>query len=131
MNTTLINPGKKRILVVDDSPSDTQLLKRYLEGSHGYVVREENDEELAVAAAKEFRPDLILLDVLMPRISGAVLAAHFKAQPELKAVPIVFLTCVVTKEEMAMVGGRIGAHRVLAKPIVLLEVAKCLKHHLG
>ena len=130
MNTTL-NPGIKRILVVDDNPSDTQLLKRYLEETHGYVVREENDEEMALAAAEEFRPHLILLDVLMPRISGAALAARFKAHPEFKSVPIVFLTSVVTKEEMAMVGGRIGAHRVLAKPIVLTEVAKCLKQHLG
>lgn len=130
MNTTL-DPEIKRILVVDDNPSDTQLLKRYLEGTHGYVVREENNEEMAQAAAEEFRPHLILLDVLMPRISGADLAARFKAHPELKAVPIVFLTCVVTKEEMAMCGGRIGALRFLAKPIVLREVTECLKQHLG
>ena len=121
---------KKRVLVVDDSASDTQLLKRYLEGTQKYVVREENDEEQAVATAESFQPHLILLDVLMPRVGGAALAARFKAHPKLKAVPIVFLTCVVTKEEMALCGGKIGEYPFIAKPIVLTEVAKCLRRHL-
>jgi len=131
MKKTTIKPGRKRILVVDDKASDTQLLKRYLEGTNDYLVREENDEELAVGAAEEFQPHLILLDVLMPRISGADLAARFRAHPKLKAVPIVFLTSVVTKDEMAMCGGKIGKYPFLAKPIVLTEVAACLEHHLG
>ena len=130
MNTT-VRAGRKRILVVDDNASDTQLLKRYLEGTKDYLVREENDDELALATAEEFQPHLILLDVLMPRVGGAALAARFKAHPKLKAVPIVFLTCVVTKEEVAMCGGQIGKYPFLAKPVVLTEVTECLEHHLG
>jgi len=57
---------KKRILVVDDQASDTQLLKSYLERSDEYLVREENDAQAALSTAEEFQPDLILLDVLMP-----------------------------------------------------------------
>jgi CheY-like chemotaxis protein len=122
---------KKRILVVDDQASDTRLLKLYLEGTNEYVVREENAPESALSAAKEFRPHLILLDVLMPGIEGGVLAACFQVNPQLKHVPIVFLTCVVTKEEVDMCGGQIGRYAFLAKPIVLTEVAACLKHHLS
>ncbi len=51
---------KKRILVVDDEPSITRLLKLNLEQTNEYVVRAENDSEAAVAAAEEFQPDLIL-----------------------------------------------------------------------
>jgi CheY-like chemotaxis protein len=130
MNTT-IDREKKRILVVDDNASDTHLLKSYLERTQKYVVREENDEELAVAAAEEFKPHMIILDVLMPRIRGSALADRFKAHPRFRDVPIVFLTCVVTKEEMEMCGGQIGEYPFVAKPIVLTEVAKCLKRHLG
>jgi CheY-like chemotaxis protein len=130
MKTTM-RTDKKRILVVDDQPCDTQLVKRYLERSNKYVVREENDAQAAVSVAEEFEPDLILLDVLMPGMEGGELAACLEASPKLKAVPIVFLTCVVTKEEVGMCGGRIGKYPFLAKPIVLTEVAACVKRHLG
>jgi CheY-like chemotaxis protein len=121
---------KKRILVVDDTPSDTQLLKLYLEKSSNYVVREENDPRAAVSAALEFQPHLILLDVLMPGMGGEVLAAHIQANPKLKTIPIVFLTCVVTKEQVDLCGGKIGRYPFLAKPIVLTEVGACLEKHL-
>ena len=121
---------KKRILVVDDNVSDTQLLKRYLEETNEYVIREENDPKAAVAAAETFQPHLVLLDVLMPEMDGGELAASFKANARLKAVPIVFLTSKLTKEQVAMCAGRIGGYPFLAKPIVLTEVAECLKRHL-
>jgi two-component system, OmpR family, response regulator len=121
---------KKRILVVDDNASDTQFLKRYLEETGEYVVREENDPRAAVSAAEEFEPQLILLDVLMPEMDGGELAASFKANSKLKTVPIVFLTSKLTKQEVAMCAGRIGGYPFLAKPIVLTEVAACLKRHL-
>ena len=121
---------KKRILVVDDQASDTQLLKSYLERSDEYLVREENDAQAALSTAEEFQPDLILLDVLMPGMDGAQLAARFEASPKLTAVPIVFLTCVVTKEEVGLCGGRIGKYPFLAKPIALPEVAACVKRYL-
>ena len=130
MKTTM-KAEKKRILVVDDQASDTQLVKLYLEGTNDYVVREENDAKAALSAAEEFQPHLILLDVVMPGLGGGVLADSFRANPKLKAVPIVFLTCVVTKEEVDLCGGRIGGYPFLAKPIVLTEVAACLKRHLG
>ena len=61
---------KKRILVVDDLASDTRLLKRFLEGTNKYSVREENDAIAALSAAEEFKPHLILLDILMPDMDG-------------------------------------------------------------
>ena len=117
---------KKRILVVDDQAGDTRLLKRFLEGTDKYVVREENDAVAALSAAEEFQPHLILLDVLMPDMDGSELANCLRANPKLRAVPIVFLTAKVSKEEVELCGGRIGKYPVLAKPIVLTEVADCL-----
>ena len=122
---------KKRILVVDDQADITRLLKRGLEETNDYVVREESDPKAALAAAEEFQPHLILLDVMMPGMDGGDLAACFRGSPELKAVPIVFLTAAVTKLEVEAMDGRIGGWPILAKPFVLPEVVACLKHHLS
>jgi CheY-like chemotaxis protein len=126
-----MNTAPLRILVVDDQASDTRLVKLYLERDNDYVVREVNDAKAALSAAEEFEPHLILLDLMMPGMGGTELAGCFAANPKLKAVPIVFLTAAITKEQVELVGGRIGKFPFLAKPIVLSEVAACLKHILG
>jgi CheY-like chemotaxis protein len=126
---TIMNTQKKRILAVDDQSRNTRLVKLYLEQTNDYVVREENDARAALATAEEFQPHLILLDVMMPGMDGGELAACFKASPTLKTVPIVFLTAVVTKEEVAAGRGQVGGNSFLAKPIVLTEMAACLKHN--
>ena len=95
------------------------------------MVREENNAKAALAAAEEFQPHLILLDVMMPGIDGGELAACFQASPRLNTVPIVFLTAAVTKKEVSAGGGRLGGFPFLAKPVVLSEVAACLREHLG
>lgn len=122
---------KKRILVVDDQAQNTRLLKLYLEQTNDYVVREENNAQTAHNTAEEFDPHLIFLDVMMPGLDGGELAARFKTNPKLKAVPIVFLTAAVTKAEVKAGDGKIGGASFLAKPVVLTEVLACLKHHLG
>ena len=121
----------KRILVVDDRASDSRLVKLYLERDNDYVVKEVNDATAALSAAEDFEPNLILLDLMMPGMGGTELAGLFEANPKLKAVPIVFLTAAITKEQVSAVGGRIGKFPFLAKPIVLSEVSACLKQILG
>jgi CheY-like chemotaxis protein len=128
---TPLKTAKKRILAVDDEASNTRLLKLYLERTDDYEVREENNARNALSAAEEFQPHLILLDVMMPGMDGGELAACFQANPKLKAVPIVFLTAAITKNEVKLGGGVVGGLVFLAKPIVLTEVVACLKHHLG
>ena len=120
---------KKRILVVDDKASDTQLVKICLEQTKDYVVREENNPRAALATAVEFRPDLILLDVRMPGLDGGELAASLQANAQLGAVPIVFLTALVTKKEVETGSGRVGKFPLLAKPIILSELIACVKKH--
>jgi CheY-like chemotaxis protein len=130
MKTTM-NTEKKRILAVDDEAANTRLMKLHLEQTNDYVVREENNAKSALATAEEFRPHLILLDVMMPGMDGGELAACFKASPKLKDVPIVFLTAAVTKGEVKAGKGQVGGHSFLAKPVVLTEVVACIRHHLG
>jgi len=121
---------RKRILVVDDHANITRLLKLNLEQTNLYLVRTENDAQAALAAAKEFQPDLILLDVMMPGMDGGRLAAQFQATPELKSVPIIFLTATVTHDEVRQRGGLVGGLPFLAKPVNLSELLRCLKQNL-
>ncbi len=126
-----MNSEKKRILVVDDRASSTRLVKLYLEATNEYVVREENHAKAALAAAEAFQPDLILLDVMMPGMDGGELAACFRGSATLHDVPIVFLTAAVTRDEVEAGGGRIGGIPFLSKPVVLTELAACLRQHVG
>ncbi len=125
-----MNSEKKRILVVDDEPSMTRLLKLNLEQTGAYEVATENVSQAALATAERFRPDLMLLDVMMPGLDGGHLASALQASPKLKGVPIVFLTAAVTREEVQTRGGLVGGLPFLAKPVDLHEVVACLQQHL-
>ena len=92
--------AKKRILLVDDEKSFTNLLKLNLEETGSYEVRVENWAEDAYTAAKEFKPDLILLDIIMPRMPGGNVAAQIKEDTDLRNTPIVFLTAAVRKQQV-------------------------------
>lgn len=108
---------EKKILVVDDEPTITRLLKLNLEKTGAYQVREENEGAKAYLAAREFKPDLILLDVMMPDMDGGDVAAKIQADPLLKGIPVVFLTAAVKKEELNAHGGVIGGFQYIAKPL--------------
>jgi len=122
---------KKRILAVDDQACNTRLVKLYLERTNDYVVREENDPKAVLAAAEEFQPHLILLDVKMPGMDGWDLVGCLQKHPKLTAVPIVFLTAAITKGEVEASGGRFWGYPFLAKPFVLADAVACIKHHLA
>jgi len=122
---------KKRILVVDDEASMTRMLKRSLESTGKYEVRTENSGNAAVAAARAFRPDFILLDVMMPGVDGGEVAARLKEEKELQNIPVVFLTAIVEKEETAPTGSDIGGCEYLAKPVKLEDLVACIEKHLG
>ena len=117
---------KRKILIVDDEEDLTLLLKRGLESTEKYEVREENAGRKAVAAAREFQPDLVLLDVMMPDMDGGEVAARFAKDEKLKNIPIVFLTAIVKQEEIKEQGKNIGGHRFLPKPIKLKELVACV-----
>ncbi len=121
----------KRILVIDDEPSITRMLKLNLEYDGDYVVHEENSGAKAVQAVKDFKPDLILLDVMMPGKDGTEVAAKLQGMPACAKIPIVFLTAAITKTEVAKGGGTIGGLPYLAKPVDIDEVQACIRKHLG
>ncbi len=120
---------KRRILIVDDDRDSTHLIKILLEKISHYLVLEENDAAKAHESARDFRPDLILLDIMMPQIDGGDIAAQIDADPGLQKTPIIFLTALVTKAE-AKAGLHIQGHPVLAKPIDIPELINRVEENL-
>jgi CheY-like chemotaxis protein len=120
---------KRRILIVDDDRDSTHLIKILLEKISHYLVLEENDAAKAHESARDLRPDLILLDIMMPQIDGGDIAAQIDADPGLQRTPIIFLTALVTKAE-AKAGLHIQGHPVLAKPIDIPELINRIEENL-
>ena len=120
---------KRRILIVDDDRDSTHLIKILLEKISHYLVLEENDAAKAHESARDFRPDLILLDIMMPQIDRGDIAGQIDADPGLQRTPIIFLTALVTKAE-AKAGLHIQGHPVLAKPIDIPELINRIEENL-
>jgi len=103
---------KKTILVVDDDANIRQLLRQQLE-TEGYNIVEAKDGLEAIAFVKKAAPDLIILDVMMPEMSGFDVAAVLKNDPKTMGIPIIILSIVEDRER----GYRLGIERYLMKPI--------------
>jgi CheY-like chemotaxis protein len=82
----------KRVLVVDDEVSITRLMAKLLERKAGYTVRVVNDPCAAVGAVEEFRPNVVLLDIIMPALHGGEIAALLEQRRDLRRVPILFIS---------------------------------------
>ena len=113
---------KRKILVVDDEPSITRLLKLNLEQTGLYDVAEANSGSEALAKGPDFRPDLMLLDIIMPDVDGGALAGQMLGDERLAEVPIIFLTAAITRDEARETNGFIGQFPFLAKPIRMDEL---------
>ena len=120
---------KRRILIVDDNRDSTHVIKVLLEKIGRYFVLEENDATKAHQSARNFRPDLIFLDIVMPERDGGEIAAQIQADPDLQRTPIIFLTGLVTKDQ-AKAGLRIQGYPLLAKPISIPELIGGIEENL-
>jgi CheY-like chemotaxis protein len=121
---------KKRILIIDDEVGFTRMVKLNLEKTGAFEVREENVGSAAVGAAREFKPDLILLDVIMPTMDGGDIAAHIRRDRHLRETPIVFLTATVSRREAGSAGMTSGGCLFLAKPVSVEDLVKCINENL-
>lgn len=109
------NKPAHKVLVVDDEEPILELLKYNLE-KQGFDVRTATDGQIAVDVARKFHPDLVLLDIMMPRVDGVEACRQLRAMPELVNTYIVFLTA--RAEEYSEVAAfDVGADDYILKPI--------------
>ncbi len=113
-------PSSSRILVVDDVPVNIQLLVTYL-AAEGYDVVSAKDGYDAMKAVKEHQPDLILLDVMMPKMNGFKVCEVIKSDDATKFIPVILVTALNELEDKVK-GMNSGADDFLAKPFNKLEL---------
>jgi DNA-binding response OmpR family regulator len=122
-------PKRKRILVVDDDATVLEMLERYLGRDHEIMLA--RDGKGAVAAATgDPRPDLILLDIMMPGLDGLGVAHRLRMVPELKHVPIIFVTAKDGPMDVVK-GIQAGARSYITKPFKLEELRAKVDKALG
>jgi CheY-like chemotaxis protein len=116
MNTTFESTNSKsRVLIVDNNSQFARSARLRLDQSGKYVACTVVDPRRALETARSFKPDLVLVNLIMPQADGPEVAAQFEADWALHGVPIVFLTSLITAEE-AKDGRRVYGHRILPKP---------------
>jgi len=121
---------KQKILIVDDEHGFTDMVKLNLEATGRFEVKIENEPSQALYTTAQFKPDLILLDVIMPEVEGPDVLNEIRNNELTQNIPIIFLTATVTKEEVDSEQGRIGGHSFLAKPSSITELLSCIDEKL-
>jgi CheY-like chemotaxis protein len=116
----------KKILLVDYEPRVTALVRRALENTGKYLVKAENDSRQAVEAARNFKPDLILFDVLMSRRHGEVAAGQLRADPAFAHAPIVFLSVNTSSEGAMISSGILSGYSFVASPVRMEDFVRCV-----
>ena len=113
---------KKIILVVDDDPTVTYLLKKLLSKRHGYEVLTANDGNSGLELAQKNLPDLILLDVMMPGKSGGEVSKILQEDEKTKDIPIVFITVLLEAGGKKRIEFNEQEYRAVSKPVYLPEL---------
>ena len=122
---------KKRILVVDDEVNVATVVRKFIEKTGKYEARSETDGSKAYFTAKEYKPALMLLDIMMPNVDGGEVARQMRDDPETKNIPIVFISAAITKDEAKERGTIMGGYPVLAKPLRMQELSDTIEEQIA
>ena len=121
---------KKRILLVEDDTSLSAVYRARLE-LEGFEIREVTNGETALSTAIEFKPDLILLDAMMPKINGFDVLDIIRNTPETSNIHVVMLTALSQPKDKER-AEQLGVDEYLVKSqVVIGDVVDRVKHHLG
>ncbi|MGE9270002.1 MAG: response regulator [Verrucomicrobiales bacterium] len=122
----------KRILVIDDEPDFTALLTVNLQEVGGYLVRQVNDSAEAVKAAREYRPHLCVIDVVMPGMDGGDIVAKFRTDEVLREIPVMMLTALVEENPDSLDGETLtGGLPFVSKTSDFKTILACIEKHLA
>lgn len=121
----LVQTGSIRVLIVDDDPQIVRMLEDYLSADERFEVRTATTGYDAGMVTHEFRPDVILLDYILPDVNGSVVCDRIKSNPELQDTRIIIISGVVRQDE---INGLLeaGADEFIAKPFRVNELIERL-----
>ena len=120
---------KERILIVEDAPANIQVLRSIL-GGQGYQVSAVTNGHQAISVLDRVRPDLILLDVMMPEMDGFETCRRIKSSTTWREIPLIFLTSKVDTTDIVR-GFELGAVDYVVKPFNATELLARVGNHLA
>lgn len=112
-----IDACKTSVLIVDDIPINVTLIEKMLKPFH-FVIEKANDGQTAIDIVADNKPDLILLDLMMPGINGYDVIKQLRAKEETKQLPIIVISALNSNEDVVK-GYDLGANDFLTKPIIM------------
>jgi twitching motility two-component system response regulator PilH len=122
-----------KVLVIDDEEHFCRALKLGFAMKTAFQVHTATQGEEGIRLAKTMKPDIILLDIMMPDISGPEVAEQLADDPATSSIPIIFVTAIVKESEVKGSGGLAGKRVFIAKPVKIDELIKkindVLSHH--
>jgi len=121
--------GKKKILIIDDEENFCNLVKKNVEKTNEFEVYTATNGDDGIKLIKELKPDLILLDIIMPGLDGGDVVSLIRSDNSIKNTPIVFLTSLVRKEEDGYQAGFTKGYSLLAKTVTVRELIACIKQN--
>lgn len=120
----------KKIMIVDNEKNIVDLLSKFLI-KQGFEVLPATEGLKAIELAKTARPDLILLDVMMPGMDGGAVAAELSEDERTRRIPIVFLTAAISEEEAIKRSGQPNSHSFVSKAGMIGDLIKTINKILG
>jgi CheY-like chemotaxis protein len=115
------------LVIEDEAPLRANLVRILTAEGHQVLVAQDGDE--GIRHAREGRPDLVICDILMPRVDGYGVLAALRSRPETAAIPFVFLTASADKEELAR-GLKSGANDYVTKPFRIADLLAAIRRQL-
>ena len=114
-----------RVLLIDDSPTERALITGWL-AKHGYIALEAEDAETGLALAHQQKPDLVLMDIIMPGTNGFEATRKLRRSPTTQAIPVVLISSKSQPSDLAW-GKKQGAAAYLTKPFTEADLLHTLK----
>ena len=127
-----MNDSPTKILIVDDEKEFTDLMQLHLR-RHGNVhLRVVNFSDQAIDVSRQFKPDIILLDVIMPGMDGGEVLQALESDPVLSTIPVIVVSALATNDETKMGNAeQTGGHPIVAKPVQIDRLVEKIEDLIG
>jgi len=124
-----LSMAAKKILIVEDNELNLKLFRDLL-GAHGFETFETKDGLNVPSLAREIRPDLILMDIQLPEISGFDITRNLKQEPDLKDIPVIAVTAFAMKDDEERIL-KAGCEAYISKPISIMPFLQTIEKFLN
>jgi len=119
----------KKVLIIEDYPATVEMIISYMESLHGYALDFALDGPSGLAKIDSNKPDVVLLDIMMPGMSGLDVCKKLKGDPKTSKIPIIIVSAKVSDDDIKA-GMAAGAEEYLTKPFDMNKLVELIKKYI-